>query len=102
MIHVIATIQLAPGHRDEFLLEFRQVVPLVRAEAGCLEYGPSVDVPTTIPAQPPVRDDTVTVIERWADMPALEAHLVAPHMLAYRAKVRSLVAAVQIQVLEPV
>ena len=45
MIHVIATVQLAPGTRGPFLEEFRKVVPLVRAEDGCLEYGAAIDEP---------------------------------------------------------
>ena len=50
MIHVIATIQLKPA-RDEFLRHFRELVPLVNEEAGCLEYGPTVDMPTNLAAQ---------------------------------------------------
>src|SRR3712207_1337154 len=57
MVHVIATIQLQPGRRDAFLAEFHKLVPLVRAEDGCLEYGPAVDILTGIPVQDPVRDD---------------------------------------------
>jgi quinol monooxygenase YgiN len=102
MIHVVATIQIATGRRDDFLKEFRAIVPAVRAEKGCLEYGPTVDLPTNVPVQPPVRNDVVTVIEKWEDIPSLEAHLVAPHMLAYRAKVKDLVRSTQVQVLEPV
>ena len=48
MIHVIATIEVREGRRDEFLKEFHRIVPLVRQEQGCLEYGPAVDVPTGI------------------------------------------------------
>ncbi|MBI1830559.1 MAG: antibiotic biosynthesis monooxygenase, partial [Planctomycetes bacterium] len=44
MIHVIATITVKPGKRDAFLAEFHRIVPAVHAEAGCIEYGPSVDV----------------------------------------------------------
>ena len=102
MIHVVATIQIATGRRDDFLKEFRAIVPAVRAEKGCLEYGPTVDLPTNVSVQPPVRNDVVTVIEKWEDIPSLEAHLVAPHMLAYRAKVKDLVRSTQVQVLEPV
>lgn len=102
MIHVIATVTVVPGRRDDFLEKFRAVVPLVRAESGCLDYGPTVDLPTTIAAQPPERGDTVTVVERWADMASLEAHLVAPHMIAYRTTVADLVSSVQIHVLKPV
>ena len=101
MVIVVATIELETGRRDEFLKEFHQVVPLVREEQGCIEYGPTVDVPTTIPAQPEARDDVVTVVEKWESIEALEAHLVAPHMLEYRKRVKSLVKQTTIQVLEP-
>ena len=49
MIHVIATIEAAPGKRDALLAEFRRNVPLVRAEAGCIEYGPTVDMKADLP-----------------------------------------------------
>ncbi len=101
MIHVIATIELAAGKREAFLAEFRRVVPLVKAEAGCLDYGPAIDVPSGLAAQPPVREDVVTVIERWENLEALRAHLAAPHMQDYRARVKGLVARTQIQVLQP-
>ena len=101
MVHVLATIELQPGARTRFLGEFRQVVPAVRAEDGCLEYGATVDVPTGLPAQPPVRDHVVVVVEKWRDLPALQAHLAAPHMTAYRARVKDLVIATTLQVLEP-
>src|SRR4051812_33389393 len=102
MIHVVATIQLAPGTRDRFLEEFRAVQPAVRAETGCVEYGPAVDVPTSIPVQEPVRTDVVTVIEKWASLDALQAHLKAPHMADYRVKVKDYVRGVRLQILEPV
>lgn len=101
MIHVIATVELTPGGRDAFLAEFNQIVPLVRAEAGCLEYGPTVDYPTDIAAQPPPRDDTVVIMEKWQDLESLKAHLTAPHMVAYRPKVKHLVVRSQLQILGP-
>jgi quinol monooxygenase YgiN len=102
MIHVIANVEVAAGKRDEFLAEFRRVVPSVRAEAGCLEYGPTVDLPTEIPAQVPPRDNVVVIVEKWESLDALRAHLQAPHMQEYRARVKGLVSRVQIQVLQPV
>jgi quinol monooxygenase YgiN len=102
VIHVIATIELAAGKREAFLVEFRKVVPLVRAEAGCLEYGPTIDLPTGIAAQGQVRDNVVTVVEKWEDLPALQAHLSAPHMLEYRGRVKEYVVGAKIQVLQPV
>lgn len=101
MIHVIATIALADGTRDCFLEAFNQVVPPVRAEDGCLAYGAAVDLASGLPAQPPLRPDTVVVVEVWRDLDALRAHLVAPHMTAYRVQVKPYVQGLSLQVLEP-
>ena len=101
MIFVIATIELADGKRDAFLQTFHGLVPAVRAEAGCLEYGPTVDVQTDIAAQQSLRDNVVTVVEKWDDLEALEAHLIAPHMQEYRKTVKDLVVGTSLQILQP-
>lgn len=101
MIHVIATIELLDGQRDAFLAEFRRIVPRVRAESGCLEYGATVDLATGIAAQGALRPHVATIVEKWSDLAALKAHLVAPHMLEYRPRVKDLVKSVTLQVLEP-
>jgi quinol monooxygenase YgiN len=101
MIHVIATIELAEGQRAAFLNEFRALVPKVWAEAGCLEYGPTVDIASGLAAQGAPRANVVTVVEKWADLTALKAHLVAPHMEEYRPRVKALVRSTTLQVLEP-
>lgn len=101
MIHVLATIEIAPGQRDAFLAEFRQIVPKVHAEDGCIEYGPAVDAPTDIAAQSELGADTVVIIEKWNDVAALKAHSVAPHMLEYREKVKNLVKGMTLRILEP-
>ncbi len=101
MIHVIASIDLREGQRAAFLREFHEVMPKVHAEHGCIEYGATVDVPTNIPVQSPVRADSVTIIEKWSDLSALEAHLKAPHMVEYRVKVKEFVAGVRLQILQP-
>jgi quinol monooxygenase YgiN len=102
MIHVIATIEVIAGKRDEFLTEFRKNVPAVKAEAGCLEYGPAIDLQTDIAAQIPLRSQVVTVVEKWEDLAALKAHLTAPHMLSFRARVKDMVVKTSLQVLQPV
>ncbi len=102
MIHVIATISLHPGTRDAFLNEFRQIVAPVRAEAGCLEYGPTVDAVSGLAVQGTPRPDVVTVVERWESLEHLQAHLIAPHMIAYRPKVKDFVCSVTLQILEPI
>src|SRR6516162_10705978 len=101
MIHVIATIELVEGQREAFLKEFHALVPRVRAENGCLEYGPAVDLATGLAAQGLPRADVVTVIEKWSDLAALKAHLTAPHMEAYRPRVKHLVRSTALQILEP-
>jgi quinol monooxygenase YgiN len=101
MIYVLAVIEVVPGKREAFLAEFRKIVPLVRAEGGCLEYGPAIDLDTGIPAQAALRENVVTVIEKWATVEALRAHLQAPHMADYRSRVRELVTRVQLHILQP-
>jgi quinol monooxygenase YgiN len=101
MIHVIATVELAPGTREKFLTEFRNVMPAVRAEAGCIEYGPAVDADTDIPIQFRIGADKVVVIEKWESVAALKAHGVAPHMQAYRVKVQDCVRGMELRVLTP-
>ena len=101
MIHVIATVELRPDKRQAFLVEFRRLVPQVRAEAGCIEYGPAIDLATDIAAQLPWRKDVVTVVEKWESLDALRAHLIAPHMAEYRTRVKDLIHGVKLQVLEP-
>ena len=102
MIIVLATIELHPGKRPDFLTEFRKIIPAVRAEAGCLEYFPAVETVSGLPAQGQTRDDVVVVVEKWESLAALEAHLVAPHMMEYRPKVKTLVKSVTLQILSPV
>jgi len=101
MIHVIATIELHPGRRDDFLAEFRTIVPSVLAEEGCIEYGPAVDTPTDIGAQLPARENVVTVVEKWESVAHLKRHAVAPHMEAYRPKVKDMVIRTSLMILEP-
>jgi quinol monooxygenase YgiN len=101
MIYVVATIELAEGKRNDFLKRVRQLVPEVRAEKGCVEYGPAIDVPTGFKAQMPLRENVVVMMEKWEDLKSLETHLTAPHMLKYREDVKGMVAGTKLQVLQP-
>jgi quinol monooxygenase YgiN len=99
MIHVIAEIEVSDGSRDEFLKEFHRLVPIVRDENGCIEYGPAIDLPSEV--APPPRPNLVTVIEKWANEEALRAHLSAPHLEEYRRRAGHLIAGVTIRVYQP-
>jgi quinol monooxygenase YgiN len=100
MIHVIATINLKPNCRAEFLKAFARLVPLVHAEEGCIEYGATVDEPTGFPVQQLVGEDAMVVVEKWESVPALEAHLAAPHMEAWREETGAMVKGVSLLVLK--
>ncbi len=100
MIHVIAKIKTVAGKRAAFLAEFHKLVPLVLAEVGCVQYGPTVDANTGIDGQLLVGEDTVVVIEQWESVAALKDHLVADHMNAYRETVKDLVVDLQLEVYE--
>ena len=101
MIHVIAVITAKPGKREAILEHFRANVPNVRAERGCIEYGAAIDADPALPVQTKYGADTFVVIEKWESMDALKAHGAAPHMKAYGARTRELIASRVIHVLSP-
>lgn len=101
MIHVVALITAKPGMREKVLEAFRANVPAVRAEDGCIEYGPAIDAATDLANQAKAGADKVVVIEKWADVAALKAHSVAPHMQAYRVNVKDYVRGMHLLVLDP-
>ena len=101
MIHVIAVISAKPGKREEVLKHFRANVPAVRAEKGCIEYGAAVDADPALPVQTKYGPDTFLVVEKWESMEALKAHAAAPHMAAYGARTKELLASRVIHILSP-
>lgn len=90
MISVIASIQIKEGRLAEFIEIFKSNIPNVLQEKGCLEYVPTIDVPTGLPPQE-LNQNVVTIIEKWECLEDLRTHLSAPHMLAYSQKVKDLV-----------
>lgn len=101
MIHVIAVITAKPGMREKILEHFRANVPAVLAEQGCIEYGPAVDADPALSIQTKYGPDAFVAIEKWESLEALKAHAAAPHMAAYAAKVKDMVASRTIHVLSP-
>ena len=101
MIHVVAVLTAKPGKREEVLEHFRAIVPAVRAENGCIEYGAAVDADPALPVQTRYGADTFVVIEKWESLDALSAHGQAPHMQAFGAKVKDLLAGRAVHVLSP-
>src|SRR3990170_636197 len=101
MVHVIAVITAKPGKRAQILEHFRANVPNVAVEPGCIEYGAAVDAEGAPPIQAKWGADTFLVIEKWESMDALKAHAAAPHMAAYAAKVKDMIASRVIHILSP-
>jgi len=100
MICVLATIETVTGRRDDLLAAFRELVPKVLAEKGCIEYAPMIDVPSGLDAQPPVRPNVVTMVEKWESLAALEAHLGASHMAAFLRQIEPMRLSMSLQILE--
>jgi quinol monooxygenase YgiN len=90
-VHVLAVITTKPGKRAEVLNLFRTNVPNVLAEDGCIEYGATVDCADAGFATP-YGADTFVVVEKWESLAALGAHSAAPHMKAYGASTKDMLA----------
>lgn len=97
---VLAQIELHPGCRDQFLEAFARLMPLVHAEQGCIEYAPTIDLPAGNDRQALLGESVVMIVEKWASLADLEAHLVAPHMTPYRAEVKDWVADTKLYILQ--
>ena len=90
MVYVIATIRVKPGCMARFMELLKANVPLVKAENGCIDYFPAIDMDAALPRQV-LEADVVTILEKWQDLEDLRAHGKTPHMSAYREQVRELV-----------
>jgi len=101
-VHVLAIITAQPGRRAELLSAFQANVPNVHAEEGCIEYVATIDAEGAGSVQTRFGEDTFVVVEQWASLDALKAHAAAPHMAAYAARTKELVASRVIHVLSPV
>jgi len=101
-VHVLAFITAKEGMRGKVLEAFQANVPAVRAEEGCIEYQATVDTEGAGGIQSALGPDSFVVIEKWESLDALKAHAAAPHMAAYGAKVRDMLASRVIHVLSPV
>ncbi len=100
MIHVIASLQIKEGQLAEFIGIFKANVPNVLQEKGCIEYVPTIDVPTDLPPQDKHRN-AVTIVEKWETLDDLMAHMTAPHMLTYGEKVKNMVEKKSLKILTP-
>ena len=71
MIVVVGEVRFGTGEIERIKADLARAIAATRAEDGCEHYSYAVDL-----AEP----DLLHVSERWRDMPALDAHMAAPHM----------------------
>lgn len=102
MIHLLAYFTAKPGHRDAILREFAKIVPLVRAEKGCIQYEAAVDTPGLGGEPKKLGPDSFVVVEQWASVADLEVHAEAPHTRAFFDSVQPIVANQTVHLLTPV
>jgi quinol monooxygenase YgiN len=90
MIHVVAILTAKPGQRDAVLAEFKKNIPLVKAEPGCIQYTPVIDIEDGPATSARLGSDAFMVIEQWESQDALRAHAASAHMAAYAERVKEL------------
>lgn len=81
-LHVMIHAHAAPGRTDELRRLLVALVPLTRAESGCLRY--ELLANETDP-------DDLGFVEEWTGTAALEAHLRTPHVQAALAAIGPLI-----------
>ncbi len=101
LVHVIAVLTAKPGFRGEMLAAFEDNVANVLAEDGCIEYGAAIDTEGVGALQTAFGPDTFVVVEKWQSLAHLKAHGATPHMIAFAAQIKDLMADRIIHVLSP-
>lgn len=85
MIHVVARAAIQPEKLEEYLKIVRELLPTVRAEAGCLRYEPCLDY-----SEDGAKAPFVTMLESWESKAHLDAHLASAHMRKFISCVSSM------------
>jgi quinol monooxygenase YgiN len=76
MIYVVATTQVKPEAREDYIRGAKECIAATQQEKGCISY----DSHTSINDP-----NTFVVVERWESREDLNAHGRAPHMKTWRA-----------------
>ncbi|UZJ24745.1 antibiotic biosynthesis monooxygenase [Rhodococcus antarcticus] len=71
-LRLVVVITTQPGRGQEQVEAFARLAPLVRAEAGCLQYDLH-----SVGGDP----DRFVLLEEWASRAELDAHGRSPHMV---------------------
>ena len=103
MIFVIAkSVLVDPAAKAAFIEAYKENLPNVLAEKGCIRYDLAEDFNSGFSAQQFNEENCVTFVEAWESIEDLENHLKAPHMDTFREKIASLRKSSSLQVMSPV
>ena len=102
MLHVIVTMRIKEGQMDSFLAACAELRPLVLGDPGCHAYDYTRDAASPFDPNQRTEPDRITLLERWASLDALKAHLETPHMKAAGAKMKDMRASVEVRLTESV
>ena len=97
MIHLIAVLTAKIGHRASLLAALNAIVEEVRAEPGCIEYQPLIDLsysPEKFGA------NALVVVEKWQDQAALDAHNEGAALKSFMEKAKHLLAQAEIHLMQ--
>ena len=100
MLYVAAVLTAKPGQRSALLREIEPLGPLVRAEAGCIDWAPCVDIAGGPEDLHRLGPDRLAVVERWEDLSALEAHATSALMVEWRARIADVLLSRDVWVLQ--
>ena len=75
MIYVVATTQMKPENRDDFINGHKACIAETRKEKGCISYEGHISIHNP---------NEYVVVERWETRDDLNAHGRAPHMKVWR------------------
>lgn len=81
LLTVVAYMRAAPGKREDLKAALTELVPTTVAEDGCVNY--DLHQGTEDP-------DFFTFYENWESAAKLDAHLAAPHLTAFAARLGDL------------
>ena len=102
-VWVLCRFDLKPeADKADYIAQTKAILAAVRAEQGCLDYRLLGDCETDWDKPQRFGERTLWMLEKWASVSSLKAHLETPHMKAFGPKVRPFRSASTFHVLEDV
>ena len=102
-VWVLCRFDLKPeADKAAYIAQTKEILDTVRAEDGCIEYRLLGDAVTDWEKPQRFGERTLWMLEKWASVNSLKAHLATPHMKAFGPKVSGMRSASTFHVLEDV